>query len=90
MKPLQADLAKIAALKDKNEIPALIAHFNRIGNWVEDRVDVGFRIGRSAEEGVIARRLFTLQLIITLPWAGLSAGLWPSTSRAASNLHDRL
>lgn len=37
---------------------------DRIGNWVEDRVDVGFRIGRSAEEGVIARRLFTLQLII--------------------------
>jgi DNA-binding transcriptional LysR family regulator len=37
---------------------------DRIGNWVEDRVDVGFRVGRSAEEGVIARRLFTLQLII--------------------------
>jgi len=37
---------------------------DRIGNWVEDRVDVGFRIGRSAEEGVVARRLFTLQLIM--------------------------
>ncbi|MES1980205.1 MAG: LysR family transcriptional regulator [Pseudomonadota bacterium] len=37
---------------------------DRIGNWVEDRVDVGFRIGRSAAEGVIARRLFPLQLII--------------------------
>jgi DNA-binding transcriptional LysR family regulator len=35
-----------------------------IGNWVEDRVDVGFRIGQTAAEGVIARRLFTLQLII--------------------------
>lgn len=35
-----------------------------IGNWVEDRVDVGFRIGSSAAEGVIARRLFPLQLII--------------------------
>lgn len=37
---------------------------DRIGNWVEDRVDVGFRIGLSAAEGVIARRLFPLQLII--------------------------
>jgi DNA-binding transcriptional LysR family regulator len=37
---------------------------DRIGNWVEDRVDVGFRVGRSAEEGVVARRLFSLQLII--------------------------
>ena len=37
---------------------------DRIGNWVEDRVDVGFRIGMSAHEGVIARRLFGLQLII--------------------------
>jgi DNA-binding transcriptional LysR family regulator len=37
---------------------------DRIGNWVEDRVDVGFRIGRSAAEGVVARRLFPLQLII--------------------------
>lgn len=37
---------------------------DRIGNWVEDRVDVGFRVGTSAADGVIARRLFTLQLII--------------------------
>ena len=37
---------------------------DRIGNWVEDRVDVGFRIGISAAEGVIARRLFPLPLII--------------------------
>ncbi|MCC2676901.1 MAG: LysR family transcriptional regulator, partial [Ramlibacter sp.] len=37
---------------------------DRIGNWVEDRVDVGFRIGLSAAENVIARRLFPLQLII--------------------------
>ncbi|MDR3369705.1 LysR family transcriptional regulator [Rhodoferax sp.] len=35
-----------------------------IGNWVLDRVDVGFRIGTSPEEGVIARRLFPIQLII--------------------------
>jgi DNA-binding transcriptional LysR family regulator len=33
-------------------------------NWVLDRVDVGFRIGTSPDEGVIARRLFPVQLII--------------------------
>jgi len=37
---------------------------DRIGNWVEDRVDVGFRVGASASEGVIARRLVPLPLII--------------------------
>jgi len=37
---------------------------DRIGNWVEDRVDVGFRIGASPQEGLIARRLFSLQLVI--------------------------
>ncbi|TXT39879.1 MAG: LysR family transcriptional regulator [Comamonadaceae bacterium] len=37
---------------------------DRIGNWVEDRVDVGFRLGSSPHEGVIARRLFPLQLVI--------------------------
>jgi len=37
---------------------------DRIGNWVEDRVDVGFRVGISPAEGVIARKLFPLQLIV--------------------------
>ena len=37
---------------------------DRIGNWVEDRVDVGFRVGPSPAEGVVARRLFPIQLII--------------------------
>jgi DNA-binding transcriptional LysR family regulator len=37
---------------------------DRLGNWVEDRIDVGFRIGVSPAEGVVARRLFPLQLII--------------------------
>jgi DNA-binding transcriptional LysR family regulator len=37
---------------------------DRIGNWVDDRVDVGFRIGPSPADGVIARKLFPLQLII--------------------------
>ena len=31
LKPLQAELAKIAALKDKKEIPALIAHLSELG-----------------------------------------------------------
>ncbi|HYD81661.1 MAG TPA: M13 family metallopeptidase [Paucimonas sp.] len=31
LKPLQAEFAKIAAVTDKKQIPALIAHFNRIG-----------------------------------------------------------
>jgi len=37
---------------------------DRVGNWVEDRIDVGFRLGPSPHEGVIARRLFPVQLII--------------------------
>ena len=37
---------------------------DRVGNWVEDRVDVGFRLSASPAEGVIARKLFPLQLII--------------------------
>ena len=37
---------------------------DRIGNWVEDRVDIGFRVGISPHEGVVARRLFALQSII--------------------------
>lgn len=37
---------------------------DRIGNWVEDRVDVGFRLGNSPEDGLIARRLFPMQLLI--------------------------
>jgi DNA-binding transcriptional LysR family regulator len=37
---------------------------DRIGNWVEDRVDVGFRLANPPEEGLIARRLFPMQLVI--------------------------
>src|SRR3989344_3954355 len=37
---------------------------DRIGNWVEDRVDVGFRSGYPPEGGVIARRLMALQLVV--------------------------
>ncbi len=35
-----------------------------IGNWVLDRVDVGFRLGAPPEDGLIARKLFPVQLII--------------------------
>ena len=35
-----------------------------IGNWVQDRVDVGFRIGGPPAEGLIARRLFAVQLLV--------------------------
>ena len=37
---------------------------DRLGNWVEDRVDVGFRAGTPPPEGVIARRLLPIQLIV--------------------------
>jgi DNA-binding transcriptional LysR family regulator len=40
---------------------------------VEDRVDVGFRVGPSPAEGVIARRLFPLQMIICAAPAYLAA-----------------
>lgn len=37
---------------------------DRVGNWVEDRVDIGFRLGNPPEEGLIARRLFPIQMLI--------------------------
>jgi DNA-binding transcriptional LysR family regulator len=46
------------------EIRADVRLSDRIGNWVEDRVDAGFRIGVSPQEGVVARRLFPIQSII--------------------------
>ena len=36
---------------------------DRLGNWVEDRVDAGFRFSRKPEDGMIVRKLFPLQLI---------------------------
>jgi DNA-binding transcriptional LysR family regulator len=36
---------------------------DHIGNWVQDRTDVGFRVGAPPEEGLIARQLFPLQLM---------------------------
>nr|WP_321239237.1 LysR family transcriptional regulator [uncultured Tolumonas sp.] len=37
---------------------------DRFSNWVEERIDVGFRLGHAPQEGLIARRLFPIQLII--------------------------
>jgi DNA-binding transcriptional LysR family regulator len=52
---------------------------DRVGNWVEDRVDVGFRLGQSPHEGVIARRLFPVQLIICASPAYLESNGRPDT-----------
>lgn len=37
---------------------------DQVSNWVQERADVGFRIGAPPEEGLIARRLFPVQLIV--------------------------
>lgn len=50
-----------------------------IGNWVLDRVDVGFRIGASPGEGVIGRQLFPIQMIVCAAPGYLKAYGTPST-----------
>ncbi|MDE1184843.1 LysR family transcriptional regulator [Paraburkholderia sp.] len=50
-----------------------------IGNWVLDRVDVGFRIGESASEGVIGRQLFPIQMIVCATPEYLKAHGTPSS-----------
>ncbi|WP_321816958.1 MULTISPECIES: LysR family transcriptional regulator [unclassified Paraburkholderia] len=50
-----------------------------IGNWVLDRVDVGFRIGSSPSEGVIGRQLFPIQMIVCAAPSYLKAYGRPST-----------
>lgn len=37
---------------------------DRVGNWVEDRVDIGFRVGEAPQGGVIARKLIPMQLVV--------------------------
>lgn len=37
---------------------------DRIGNWVDDRADVGFRLGNPPQDGLVTRRLFPMQLVI--------------------------
>jgi DNA-binding transcriptional LysR family regulator len=55
---------------------------DRVGNWVEDRVDVGFRLGLSPHEGLIARRLLPVQLIICASPEYLKAHGAPETIAA--------
>ncbi|QGZ59110.1 LysR family transcriptional regulator [Paraburkholderia acidiphila] len=50
-----------------------------IGNWVLDRVDVGFRIGASPGDGVIGRQLFPIQMIVCAAPSYLKAYGTPST-----------
>jgi len=50
-----------------------------IGNWVLDRVDVGFRIGGSNSEGVIGRQLFPVQLIVCAAPSYLASHGVPAT-----------
>ncbi len=59
---------------------------DRIGNWVEERVDVGFCIGSTPKEGVIARRLLPLQMIICASPAYIERHGAPD-SLAALSLH---
>ncbi len=37
---------------------------DRIANWVEDRIDIGFRVGRPPADGLIARRLCAMQMVV--------------------------
>lgn len=52
---------------------------DHIGNWVEDRVDVGFRAGPPPGDGLIARRLIPLQLVVCAAPAYLKRHPAPST-----------
>lgn len=52
---------------------------DHIGNWVQDRADVGFRVGAPPEEGLIARQLFPLQLMACAAPAYLAAHGAPKT-----------
>lgn len=49
------------------------------GDWVLDRADIGFRIGVSPAEGVIARRLFPIQAIVCAAPAYLARHGLPNT-----------
>jgi DNA-binding transcriptional LysR family regulator len=64
------------------EVQPDVALDDRLGNWVEDRVDVGFRVGMSPAEGVIARRLFPLQMIIC------ASPAYIAKHGAPAHLHD--
>ncbi|MDY0748259.1 LysR family transcriptional regulator [Paucibacter sp. R3-3] len=56
--------------------PQVEPHLNlndRVGDWVLDRADLGFRIGSSPEDGVAARRLCAMQLIVCAAPAYIAA-----------------
>lgn len=53
-----------AFCRDYPEIEPDLHLDDQVSNWVVERADVGFRIGSPPEEGLIARKLFPLQLII--------------------------
>lgn len=53
-----------------------------IGNWVNDRVDIGFRIGSPPEDGLIARPLFRIQLLICAAPDYLARYGWPDSLEA--------
>ncbi len=46
---------------------------DRVGNWVEERVDVGFRAGPPPDEGVVVRRLLPIQLVVCAAPAYIAA-----------------
>lgn len=52
---------------------------DRIGNWVEDRVDVGFRAGSPPEGGIISRRILPLQLVVCASPAYIARNGAPQT-----------
>lgn len=56
-----------------------------IGNWVQDRVDVGFRIGAPPQDGLIARHLFPVQLIVCAAPAYLARHGAPQTLDELTN-----
>ncbi|MBK1713651.1 LysR family transcriptional regulator [Rubrivivax gelatinosus] len=62
-----------AFCRQHGEVQPEVQLDDRIGNWVQDRADVGFRIGAPPEDGLIARRLFTVQLIVCAAPAYLAA-----------------
>ena len=67
---------------------------DRLGDWVQDRVDVGFRIGTGLNEGVIGRTLFPVQMIVCaapdiLFWGILGALVLWTALREAARGRDR-
>ena len=58
---------------------------DRIGNWVQDRTDVGFRIGSPPEDGLSVRRLFAMQLIVCAAPAYIAAHGAPTSIEALAS-----